>query len=210
MAESLWADTDAGWVEFGWVEGFHQSTPEQWLECGWTEYGWIEGDDVCVTAAPQWIECGWAEFSPQWISGDEVCAMGTGEITVTYQGGSGGSNKAGKGAKKRRELKQRIGHPVSAIQSRPDWYYEALLPEETQQEQLFTDEVESVIVEQDLPVDSFEQLMEAVDKASGQIEQLFTVRADAQENIRKYKEQIRLRHRRRREEEGILHILMHL
>lgn len=91
MAESLWADTDASWVEFGWVEGFHESTPEQWFECGWAEIGWVEGDEVCVVPGPseQWIECGWAEFSPQWISGDEVCSIGEVPSPPKVIGGGG-------------------------------------------------------------------------------------------------------------------------
>ena len=48
MAESLWADTDASWIEFGWVEGYHATLDTQWVECGWAWVGWIEGDEVCL------------------------------------------------------------------------------------------------------------------------------------------------------------------
>jgi hypothetical protein len=134
------------------------------------------------------------------------------EVAQTPQGGAGGSNKAGK------KSTQRKGHVVSAIQTQPDWYYEALLPEETPEEQVFTDEVESVIVEQDLQVDSYESLMEAVDKALSQIETLDTIHKESKASAQKYKAQIEENHkqfldkqrRRRREEEAVLHLLLHI
>lgn len=128
---------------------------------------------------------------------------------LQLQGGAGGSNKAGK---------KRRGHAVSAIQTRPDWYYEVLLPEATPEEQAFTNEVESVIVEQNLPVDSFEQLMEVVNTALSQFDTLNSIRKESQAATQKYiakvKENHKLRQakvlRRRREEEAVLHLLLHI
>ena len=86
MAETLWADTDASWIEFGWVEGFH-ATGGQWVECGWVWVGWVEGDDVCLAPTSNWVECGWSEVG--WVDGDGVCLIPAANLPARPIGGGG-------------------------------------------------------------------------------------------------------------------------
>ena len=136
---------------------------------------------------------------------------------VVQQGGPGGSNKAGK---KKHEWERR-GHVISAIQSGS--YLEAysledLLPDETQQEKLFTDQVLHTIAEQTDQITTLEDLLALITKSLDELAEVTykqvsytSERLAVQTYKMKVEEEYHLRvARRRRDEEALVYILSYL
>lgn len=117
------------------------------------------------------------------------------------EGGPGGSNKAGK----KKHHWERRGHVISAIQSPPPWLIDEL-PDDTPAEEFFTAAVEEYIVEQELEVQTLDKLIEATAVALQELHLDEVKRIQAKAYNEKLRTRIKLR--KRREEEGIMHILM--
>lgn len=181
--QNLWTETFDDWASLDWIEGF--TTGTYWVEEGWMEYDWVECQEgvtpVVEPAAPE--------------------------------GGPGGSNKAGKKKLRRGHIQTAPANPIQIPWGKSSELLLDLLPDDTPDEEVLTDIVEGLIVEQDLQVRTIEQLLRVVAEASAELEVLKEHEVKRAQVI-KYEAQVKDNYKRlvkrRKEEEALIQILLHI